>query len=157
MNQKLIKKLPILGLLLFSIIFILTAIYLLSPKKPKLPEIFTADGDNLEGTVKIKAGLEGLPPDAEVKKAAVIRSANGWSGTAILSAAGEGILDITGLESQQELSIHTHPYLIKTITGIDPSTVEEIFFPNLITGDLNQDGAINVVDWSWISKNYQAE
>ena len=76
---------------------------------------------------------------------------------AILSAAGEGILDITGLEGQQELSIHIHPYLIKTITGIDPATVEEIFFPNLITGDLNQDGRVNVIDWSWISKNYKAE
>ena len=157
MNQKPIKKLPILGLLLFSIIFILTAIYLLSPKKPKLPEIFTADGDNLEGTVKIKAGLEGLPPDAEVKKAAIIRSAGGWSGTSILSAAGEGYLDITGLTGSQNLTIYIHPYLIKTIAGINPADAEEISFPNLITGDLNQDGAINVVDWSWISKNYKAE
>lgn len=230
MNHKLIKKLPFLSFLFFSIILILAAIYFLLPKKPNLPEIFTTDEDNpcveeggaagwsesrgydlvccsgltridgrtflnsdgqcesfagfdfglvctycgngicgpgenicnceadcLGPSVKIKAGLEGLPPDASVKKAAIIRSAGGWSRTSILSAAGEGYLDITGLTDSQNLTIYAHPYLIKTIAGINPADAEEISFSNLITGDLNQDGAINVVDWSWISKNYQAE
>lgn len=114
----------------------------------------------IENFILIKADLEDLKDASEsaVKKAAVIKSKSGWAKTAVLSAAGEGILDITGLENQlednEELTAYIHPYLKKTIIT-NFTNPEGIYFPDLKTGDLNYDGAINTIDWSWISKNYQ--
>ena len=107
----------------------------------------------------IKIDLEDLKNASEsaVKKAAVIKSENDWAQTAILNAAGEGNLPVflvPAFFGEQELTSYIHPYLKKTITA-NLTSDEEIYFPDLKTGDLNYDGAINTIDWSWISKNYK--